>query len=137
MNKFPKWKLVVVAVMVLAIIWKITYRIKLNHTVETDLFSKGQIELNNGHASSAIEIFEIFLKRDPNHIPALQFKLQAELLADKLKEAEITADKIMRLEPTYSNKYQLSEILTKNGKEAQARQIMNLPMLTPTRAPPK
>ena len=127
MKKLPKWAYAAAIVLMIAVVWKITHVVKLAMTVETDLFSQGQVELNHGNYSSSIEIFETFLKRDPNHVPALQFKLQAELRSDRWKDAEKTADRIMKLQPIPTNKSQLAEIYRHNGKDDLANQLLNLP----------
>jgi len=132
MKKLPKWSYPLLAIVAIALGWEITHKAKLAMTVETDLFSQGQVELNRGNLRSSIEIFDTFLRRDPNHVPALQFKLQAEMKLDDWKAAEETADRIMRLQPTPPNKAQLAEIYRHNGKMDLANQLLNLPAATPS-----
>ena len=132
MKKLPKWSYGLILLLAGLGVWRIAHLAKLAMTVETDLFSQGQVELNHGNYRSAIEIFETFLKRDPHHVPALQFKLDAEIRANRWKDAEETADSIMKLEPTSVHKAQLAELYRHNGKQDLANQLLNLPQATPT-----
>lgn len=116
-------------------VWKSVRKVKLAMTVETDLFTQGQIELNQGQFSSAIEVFETFLARDPNHVPALQFKLTAEIKAGKTESALVTAERILKLDPSSSNKAIVAELFRQSGKEAEARRILNLPDPAPSVSP--
>ena len=125
----------VFALVLAVVIAEGTHKVKLARTVETDLFSEGQVELNKGNYYSSIEIFETFLKRDPNHVPALTFKMQAEIRSDRWKDAEATAERIMTLQPTDINKKQLAEVYVHNGKEAKAKQVLNLEQARPSPQP--
>jgi predicted Zn-dependent protease len=135
MKKLPKWAMALIVILAAGILWKSIHVAKLAMTVETDLFSQGQIEMSHGNYRSAIEIFETFLRRDPNHVPALEFKLQAELASGRLKEAELTAERIVKIEPTDVHKHQLADVYIKNAKEAAARQLLNEPTAMAKTAP--
>jgi tetratricopeptide (TPR) repeat protein len=116
-------------------IWKGARKVKLAMTVETDLFSQGQIELNRGNFSSAIEVFDTFLARDPKHVPALQFKLTAELRAGRPEAAWATAERILKIDPSATNKAFVAELFRQTGKEAEARRLLNLPDPVPSATP--
>jgi lipopolysaccharide biosynthesis regulator YciM len=133
-KNLPKWAQGVLALLLLLIVWRVAHKVRLNMTVETDLFSEGQVELNSGHYSSAIEIFDTFLKRDPHHVPSLQFKLEAEMKAERLEDAVKTAEKIYLLEVNNANRFQLGELYRRVGREDMAVKVLNTMQTTPTPA---
>ena len=126
------YRLLIVAVVGGYLGWHIYHRARLSMTVETDLFSQGQVELNRGEYKSAIEIFDVFLSRDPNHVPALQFKLRAEVNAGRKTDALKTAERILRLDPSPGSKAMVAEVYRLNGKEEDARKLLNLPDPVPS-----
>jgi tetratricopeptide (TPR) repeat protein len=129
------WWLLVLAPVAVWGVWKGVRKVKLAMTVETDLFSQGQIDLNQGKYSSAIEVFDTFLARDPNHVPALQFKLTAELRAGRPEAALVTAERILKIDPSATNKAIVAELFRQTGKEAEARRLLNLPDPVPSATP--
>ena len=135
MKTKPKWIIIIAAIFSVFAIYKIAHWTKLKMTVETDLFSQGQVEMNTGHYDSAIEIFETFLSRDPNHVPALQFKLQCEMKQEKWSIAIKTAEKIYSLQINSANKAQLYELYKKAGKMDLASKLMNEVSAVPSPSP--
>jgi tetratricopeptide (TPR) repeat protein len=133
-RKWAWWLLILAPVAVWGV-WKSVRKVKLAMTVETDLFTQGQIDLNQGKFSSAIEVFDTFLARDPNHVPALQFKMTAEIRAGKSEAALATGERILKLDPSPTNKAIVAELLRQSGKEAEARRILNLPEPVPSASP--
>jgi len=132
LKKLPKWALALLAILLALTAWKVAHQVRLKMTVETDLFSEGQVAMNTGHCGSAIEYFDTFLSRDPHHVPTLQFKLQCEMTLEKWNDAVKTAEKIYQLQVNPENRALLGELYKKVGKQDLAAQVLNQPIATPS-----
>ena len=55
-------------------------------------------------------MFDAFLARDPNHVPALQFKMLAELRAERKSEALKTGERILKIDPSPQNKSLVADL---------------------------
>lgn len=82
--------------------------------------------MNQGDCKTAVEIFNVFLNKDPNHLSTLEFKQDCELQLERWSDAIESGLKILQIEPSLDRKKKLALIYLRSGNPQKGVELLNL-----------